>query len=293
MHRPLRSAATLPRALCPAPALPSPVGVDAILGPGPDGPPAAEPATPLEDGGGLRRARGCRHTRRRRGRGGRWTGRRRTSARAPKPIPTQPRNAGPAASASCCGSRGRTSPRLSPSMQHHAALREGEHRHLRLLHLRRRRRSPHSRTPSRRSTAARPRVRRMGRRAARAGPSSPACRAIDLQELAHRQLGSVAVSMMSPGSTYGTCPSPRWTTIRPISAREIRRRMAISAADGSPSINLIATTALPGVGADDAPRRRRLRSRARARARMPPRPTTEIWGCAPSNPRVSRTSATT
>ena len=56
--------------------------------------------------------------------------------------------------------------------------------------------------------------------------------------------------MTSPGSTYGTCPSPRWTTISPISDREILRRTAISAADGSPSISLIATTALPGIGAD-------------------------------------------
>src|SRR3954447_25689664 len=34
---PLRSATAPRQALCPAPALPSPVGVDAILGPGPDG----------------------------------------------------------------------------------------------------------------------------------------------------------------------------------------------------------------------------------------------------------------
>src|SRR4051794_30304440 len=34
---PLRSATAPRQALCPAPALPSPVGVDGILGPGPDG----------------------------------------------------------------------------------------------------------------------------------------------------------------------------------------------------------------------------------------------------------------
>ena len=66
--------------------------------------------------------------------------------------------------------------------------------------------------------------------------------------------------------------------------------MAISAAVGSPSINLIATTACPGSEPTmTAPASPPVESASASSDA--PSPDTEIWGCAPSNPRVSRTSA--
>ena len=142
---------------------------------------------------------------------------------------------------------------------------------------------------SRRATS----VRRIGRRAASAGAVvARRCRAIDRQELAQRHLVVGRASMMSPGSTYGTCPSPRWTTI----SRHLRprdpaqdgdlggRRLAVDQPDrddGVPAGRSRRSTA-PGV----APGRERQRELGRSARR-----TTEIWGSAPSNPRVSRTSA--
>ena len=115
-HRPPRSGAVLLRARYLARALPSRLtsrlGVDAILGPGPDGPPRRHN---LSGSDGRRRARGCRRRQPQPGRAGPRTGDRRTRARAPRPIASDPTKAGPAATTNACGSRGRTSPRLRPS----------------------------------------------------------------------------------------------------------------------------------------------------------------------------------
>ena len=245
MHRPLRSATALPRALCPAPALPSPDRgrCDPRTR---SGRTSSGRAARVRSGGGRRRAPACRRMPRRPGRA---APRPAAAARAPARrgrARARRRRPGRRRRASSFGSRGSTSPRLSPSsssMRLCASVRSGKLGRLQparggdrgVRQRRRRDQPPRDRRPEdgqaggeRRCGVARDagdRGRQLGDRQRR-GPTSST----------------------SPGSTYGTrpaaaAPAPR---ARGVPARESRRRTAVSAADGSPSTSRIATAAPNG-----------------------------------------------
>ena len=131
-------------------------------------------------------------------------------------------------------------------MQHHAALREGEHRHLRLLHLRR---GGDHRIRERRRGDQPPRDLRP-----QDGQASRERRAVvggvrgrsTCSEIAHRHAPPVGIDDVAGKHVRHVPARPGERRSGPSRVREIRRRIAISAAVGSPSISLIATTALPG-----------------------------------------------
>ena len=207
-------------------------------------------------------------------------------------MPTQPAIAGPAAIASCCGSCGRVSPRLTPSrssIRLCASVSTGSWAFSELEDAATAAFASAVVVISRRATAGRS----TGRRAASAGASSPAARAIAVTRRRERQPRPPGPRSRRREGRTARVPCRAAPRSRRAPARESLTQDGCLGGGGRSVEQPDRHGGPRRVSADPDRARGRRPPRARRRARAAPSPATAIDGVAPSRPRVSRTSPTT